>query len=43
VKAASLVHHLDLFVDHLAGEAIDRHAHPVMLLGFLLQNHSEEF
>ena len=27
-----LVHDLDLLVDHLTGEAIDCHVHPVMLL-----------
>ena len=33
-QSALLVHDLDLLVDHLAGETIDRHAHPVMLLPF---------
>ena len=29
-----LVYNLDLFVDHLAGKAINRHMHPVMLFPF---------
>ena len=28
------VYDLDLLVEHLAGETIDRHVHPVMLLPF---------
>ena len=33
-RSGLLIHDLDLLVDHVAGEAIDRHVHPVMLLPF---------
>jgi hypothetical protein len=29
-----LVYHFDLLIDYLAGEAVDGHVHPVMLLPF---------
>ncbi len=33
-RSGSLVDDLDLLVEHLAGEAIDRHMHPIMLFPF---------
>ena len=34
VRWALFVYYFNLFIDHLAGEAVDCHMHPVMLLGF---------
>ena len=34
LQQASLVDHLDLFIDDLSGEAVDRHVHPVTLFAF---------
>ena len=33
-SAPLFVYDLDLLIDYLAGEAIDRHVHPVMLFAF---------
>jgi hypothetical protein len=34
VRWALFVYYFNLFIDHLAGEAVDCHMHPVMLLAF---------
>jgi hypothetical protein len=33
-KPALLIDDLDLLVEHLPGEAVDRHMHPIMLFAF---------
>jgi hypothetical protein len=34
LATGSFINHLDLFVEHFAGETVDRHMHPKMLLPF---------